>query len=486
MALPIRDGSTGQPGYGPLTPTLEPRSDETEIPGAGRVAWRAGTAGSVLVMLVGATVLAGWATGIAALTSLAPGLVSMKANTALSFVLLGVAVWTLRRNSRRRTIARRILALAAALIGLLTLGEYVFAVDLGIDQLLVDDVHAAPGTSHPGRMAPTTALAITLLGTSLASRSTVRESRFRRTELLVVVAAAIAFLAFTGYLYDASALLGVGSFTQMALHTSLTLLVLCASIIAITPQRSIGAILLSASPGGIVARRLIPAAFLVPITVGWLRLAGERAGLYDTAFGLSIVVVSHIVIFTAVTAWVTWSLDREYRRRLGVEHTASTDVLTGLANRRAIMHRIERLVADAASGGPAFSVIALDANGLKAVNDHAGHAAGDAALIRLGDVLAATLRDGDVAARLGGDEFLALLPATGPRDALAVARRVREALEQDVRAGGLGAGLGVATWAPGLDGDSLIAAADAALYEDKRARGTSARGAGTPPAVPVG
>lgn len=447
--------------------------EQIEIPGAGRLAWTAGSIGGAVVMTVGVLVLVGWAVGSSELTSLAPGLVSMKVNTALCFVLLGAAVWTLRRRDPRRTVLRRVLSLLAALIGTLTFAEYAFAVDLGIDQLFLADVQSPAGTSDPGRMAPTTALAIALLGISLVARSTFPHTRFRRTELLVVVAALIAFLAFSGYLYGASALLGIGSFTQMALHTSLTLLVVCASIIAITPQRSVGAVLLSPSPGGVVARRLLPAAFLVPIVVGWVRLAGERAGLYDTAFGVSLMVVSHIVIFTAIAVWVTWTLDHEYRRRLGAEAVAATDALTGLANRRAVMRQLAHLTGMASAGRGAFSVIAMDADGLKQVNDRSGHAAGDAALRRLGEVLVATLRDGDTAARLGGDEFVALLPMTPASEAVKVAHRLREAFARDARSGGLGASVGVATWEPGQDGDTIIEAADRALYEDKRARATA-------------
>lgn len=459
-------GSTPEAG---TRPPGDMGSEQSEIPGAGRLAWSLASAGSGLVLAGGILVLLGWVTGSAALTSLAPVIGSMKANAALCFFLLGAATLSMRRRGHRRTIVRRILSAAVILVATLTLAEYAFEADLGIDELLATDVGAF-GTPYPGRMAHTTAICFVLLGIALATRSNVRRARIRQSDLLVVAAALIAFIALTGYLYGASVLIGLGTFTQMALSTSVAFIVLCASMIAITPRGSIGAVLMSTSPGGVVARRLVPAAFVVPIIVGWLRLAGQHAGLYDTEFGVSLVVVTHSVTFTTIAAWVTWTLDREYGQRLSAEQSASTDVLTGLANRRAVTQRLTRLVELAGRGGGTFSLIAIDANHLKQVNDHYGHAAGDAALVRMGDVLVKALRVGDIAGRLGGDEFVAILPATSTLEAGKLAQRLRAAFGHDGRTGGLDAGVGVASWTTGWDADGIIEAADRALYEEKRAR----------------
>lgn len=252
------------------------------------------------MLTVGLVVLIGWATGIEILKTGGPGLVTMKPNTAVCFVLLDAATWALRRHTRRRHVLRRVASLIAASIGVRTLIEYLTGGDLLLDQLLFSEHANAVATAAPGRMAPTTAFCFVLLGMALAIRGSSRMTRVRRTDVLVAGATLIAFLAFVGYLYGASPLVGLGSSTQMAIHTSLTFMVLCLSMVAISPRRSVTAILLRASPGGAVARRLIPPTIAVPVAVGWIRLLGERAGLYDTPFGLSIM-VGHWKLF-ALTA----------------------------------------------------------------------------------------------------------------------------------------------------------------------------------------
>src|SRR5437868_907178 len=126
-------------------------------------------AASATAVLVGCLVLLGWTFDIAALKSVLPMWVTMKANTATAFVLAGVALWLVRpeRADQRRRRTGHLCAFTIAVLGLLTLGEYLFGWDLGIDQLLFHDTARALGTSHPGRMPPTTALSLPVLGCAL-------------------------------------------------------------------------------------------------------------------------------------------------------------------------------------------------------------------------------------------------------------------------------------------------------------------------------
>jgi len=158
---------------------------------------------------------------------------------------------------------------------------------------------------------------------------------------------------------------------------------------------------------------------------------------------------------------------------------ASHDPLTGLLNRRILVERLEAETAEARRHGDAFCVVLCDVDGLKAVNDTAGHLVGDDVLMRV----ARTLRDGarseDVVARFGGDEFVLLLPRTGLEAAQQlVARLAIELPEHTYMWGGNPHTLprvsfGVASFpADGLLADALIAAADERMYADKaRARG---------------
>jgi diguanylate cyclase (GGDEF)-like protein len=149
------------------------------------------------------------------------------------------------------------------------------------------------------------------------------------------------------------------------------------------------------------------------------------------------------------------------------------DPLTGLPNRVLLRERLQTLLAQAAQGGARFSLVFLDLDRFKQVNDTLGHPAGDALLQAVAERLRATLRAGDLVARMGGDEFAVLYGDGGdPRETQALAERILRALETPVEISGrrltAGASLGIAR-APrdGASPDALLQAADLALYRAK-------------------
>ncbi|MEM1416063.1 MAG: GGDEF domain-containing protein [Myxococcota bacterium] len=151
---------------------------------------------------------------------------------------------------------------------------------------------------------------------------------------------------------------------------------------------------------------------------------------------------------------------------------AGRDELTGVANRRSFREVAQRELVRGGRSGQPLSLVMLDLDGLKALNDTFGHAAGDAAIVRAARAFEGQLRGSDVLARLGGDEFAVLLPDTGTDGAQRVAERLREALEsEEVEEVALRTSCGVATTGERpSDVDALLAEADAALYREKRVR----------------
>lgn len=151
----------------------------------------------------------------------------------------------------------------------------------------------------------------------------------------------------------------------------------------------------------------------------------------------------------------------------------SCDHLTGLANRRAFFEAAEIELARWQRSPRPLSLIVFDADHFKRVNDTHGHPAGDVVLRRLADTLMATFRDVDVVARIGGEEFAVLLPSTDLSGAMAVADRLRQAVEsQPVEVDGVmirsTLSGGVATMDDGITGlDALMKRADQALYAAK-------------------
>lgn len=149
----------------------------------------------------------------------------------------------------------------------------------------------------------------------------------------------------------------------------------------------------------------------------------------------------------------------------GALEIANRDPATGLGNRRAWLHTLHVEAGRARRTGRPITIVILDIDGLKQVNDAYGHAAGDSLIARAAAALAGARRATDVVCRLGGDEFGIAAPDTDPQAAEALAERLRESLLEQ----GVSVSLGWATSAH-LGIDDLWQRADAAMYENKRAR----------------
>jgi diguanylate cyclase (GGDEF)-like protein len=151
-----------------------------------------------------------------------------------------------------------------------------------------------------------------------------------------------------------------------------------------------------------------------------------------------------------------------------------TDILTGLRNRSHLENRLHEEFARAVRHGFPLSLLLLDVDELKALNDHHGHRAGDAALCHVARAIREGLRASDVAARWGGDEFVLLAPNTRADEAISLAERVRSLVATAPAQAGLAAvtiSMGVATLTAELPfhtPEALLRTADTALYMAKR------------------
>jgi diguanylate cyclase (GGDEF)-like protein/PAS domain S-box-containing protein len=157
---------------------------------------------------------------------------------------------------------------------------------------------------------------------------------------------------------------------------------------------------------------------------------------------------------------------------------ALSDSLTGLANHRRLFEVLHSEICRTKRTEREFSLVLLDLDELKEINDRLGHQAGDRALCRLARVLADCCRSVDTAARQGGDEFALVLPETGFAAATLVARRICDLLAKDAEEPNLSVSVGVASYPSDADGiGSLLYAADKALYAMKDKRPKAARAA---------
>src|SRR5919202_5931958 len=181
-----------------------------------------------------------------------------------------------------------------------------------------------------------------------------------------------------------------------------------------------------------------------------------------------------VITATSLAAQAVVALDNARLHRI-VERQALVDTLTGLANRRHAQDALAIEISRAARFGDPLALVVVDVDTFKTVNDTHGHPFGDRVLRELAEVLRANLRDIDLPSRWGGDEFVLVLPGTDRDGAVAVAERIRVALSDRVvltpegAAVSTTASFGVAVYPDVASEAELLAAADAALYEAKRA-----------------
>jgi diguanylate cyclase (GGDEF)-like protein len=178
------------------------------------------------------------------------------------------------------------------------------------------------------------------------------------------------------------------------------------------------------------------------------------------------------------SATVSWAVSRVRYDRLRIvrlleaEHRlAREDAQTGLPSARAFHERLALEIARMKRHSRPLSLLYLDIDDFKRVNDERGHQAGDQLLLRVGRILLTVVRNVDLCARLGGDEFAILMPETTAEEAVAVAERVRESMLSSFQEGGasVGTSMGLATFGvPPIDAQAPLSIADGLMYEAKR------------------
>ena len=177
--------------------------------------------------------------------------------------------------------------------------------------------------------------------------------------------------------------------------------------------------------------------------------------------------------------WATMQRELEMARaRIAqLERLADEDSLAPIANRRAFVRELSRMIAFTRRYGPPSSVIYFDVNGMKQINDTYGHPAGDAALRHVAEVLSNNVRESDIVGRLGGDEFGVILTQTSQDQANAKGVALAQAIAGTPFRWGknsisVSAAYGVYSFTGSDDAQVAIEAADKAMYQQKRVRHT--------------
>lgn len=267
----------------------------------------------------GSLVLLGWSLNHQPLKALLPTGVSMNPVTALSFILLGTALWLMKGPGSPLMTQRLPAAISGsvAAIGCVRLGSYLGIWSFDIDQILFRGSVLAESNV----MAPNTALGFMQLGLPMMmlARGARVPSGFYVIPALTVML--LALFALIGYSYQNALLFQMESYIPMAINTALLFLVLTVGMLCARPNDTLMAVVLSHTTGGMMFRYLLPLAIFIPWIGGWVTIKADLQGPVNQAIGLSLLVVGVIFSLIIVISWTAFLLHRTDSKRQVAEAT---------------------------------------------------------------------------------------------------------------------------------------------------------------------
>jgi len=252
----------------------------------------------------GLITLTGWVFGLRRLTDWADSGISMFPNPAICAVLSATTLLLLHKKTGRAQTFARVFAVLVAAIGALTLFEHIFGMNVGIDTLVSNRPWGQRASTAPMRMGLPASVSFFILGAGLFLGT--RNLRARQlASALATIAVMIASLSLVGYWYGADQLFDVPRLTGIALQTSTILVAIAIGLVTSIPESGVTEILSRPDAGGTVARGLLLPIIALPLILGWIRLMAQRAGLFDTAFGTSamvLIAIAMLVLLLSRTA----------------------------------------------------------------------------------------------------------------------------------------------------------------------------------------
>ena len=223
---------------------------------------------------------------------------------AVEFILAGTALLLLQAEplSRWRRDAGMVLGAIVVLIAVLKLVGYQYNWERGVDTYLF---YFKLGVS---RMSPNAAFSFLLIGLALVLMDVRVRGHAYLPQLCILAATVVGLLSMSSYFHNVLLLYGVAGFVPVVPDTATEFLILCSGLLCARPRREPIATIISTTEGGSVARRLLPAAFAIPLVFDWIRTQGE--GVYGYEFGLSLFTLLNILAFALLIWWNAASLSR--------------------------------------------------------------------------------------------------------------------------------------------------------------------------------
>lgn len=260
---------------------------------------------AVVAVIFAFVILVDWALPGDTSRMIQPGDFAMLPWSAVCFVLIGGSLW-LQRNREHGLAAQRIslvFAGIAALLSLTFLAEWGAGSDLGLDQLFFGTAVSKSGALHPGRVPTNTAVVFLFESLALVLLADDRKNRRYKAQMFAFAGFLVATVASAGYLFDVPILYSLSPQSGMSLFTALLHVLVCFGILMAQTERGLPAILVDEGAAGILARRIMPPAVLIPLMFGWLRLHGEDLGYFSSRFGVSLYAVADMIAILGLVGW---------------------------------------------------------------------------------------------------------------------------------------------------------------------------------------
>ena len=372
------------------------------------------------------------------------------------------------RYSARANRISQVLALLAAFMGAAVLAEYALHISGGIERLLPTDPHSA--SLWPDRPSPQTASGLLLLGISLALIRVRARIAVRIADLVVSLLGLLILVLVSGEIFGAFRIFALSQVTRTSQQTLICLAFL--TLVAFLRRSEVGvfSIFLGRGIGSRIARTLGPILLVLPFLreIGRQRLIHTRMlpEDYTTAFLASLAATLSFLLLMLLV-WYIKAMEVE------IQDLSLRDELTRLYNLRGFSLLGDHVLNLAHRTQAPCSVLFVDVDNLKLINDSLGHAIGSAILVETAEMLKKTFRETDVIGRIGGDEFAVVCQCSHVTISIAANRLEAAAVNRNAQPGRpfpLSFSIGYATADEhGRQSlQELLSLADKAMYEDKR------------------
>ena len=265
------------------------------------------------VILIACLVLFGWAFDGQFIQQFIPGLIKMNPTTASLFILTACGVYCINDRSPQANLLGKNLGLVIASLAFVRFLGFNSNWDIGIDQFLFREKLLG------NRMAADTIFNFLLLGAAIFLIDKRSRKNLVVTQALALVTFIMSLWAVVGYIYAAGPLYQFPRLSPMAIHTAFTFLLIAAAVLLSRPNTGFVSTFLNKNLGGVIFRKLLPFVIGVPVITGFLRLQGQKIGLFNQEFGSALAIIFIVSVFSFLMWWLAKSLNHTDQERKTAE-----------------------------------------------------------------------------------------------------------------------------------------------------------------------